>query len=379
VDAPQLTANENPLGQDPVVSVIQEGARLHYVSSNRAALQQWLARAYPGTLEDRYAHLSKSFARWVVRQDWRDANAMIGFVRGIDPRLCAAAKERGLVLVVDQVSSPAAIQAAALQRQAIRWPQWRGSANRVNWELLFEIERRTWALADHITCPSEYVREGLLEQGIASDRISVIPYPIDTTNFRFVDRRGRDGPLVVGFLGAVALRKGAPAFIEVAQSFDPGEVRFFMVGRVETEAQFAAANKGPVELVGAVPRSQVQSWLERYDVLLFTSPCEGSAGAVMEAMATGLPVITSPNSGSVIRDGVEGFIRACDDIPGFVECLGRLKKDLALRLQMGQAARERACSFDLDGYGLSFDRLFRRLIKRRAELHARASSNDPLE
>jgi hypothetical protein len=30
VDAPQLTANENPLGQEPVVSVIQEGARLHY-------------------------------------------------------------------------------------------------------------------------------------------------------------------------------------------------------------------------------------------------------------------------------------------------------------------------------------------------------------
>jgi glycosyltransferase involved in cell wall biosynthesis len=413
------------LGHNPVVNVIQDGGRLHYalpialhrseilgtvftdwfvqpgsredsiarfvrrlspdlgtrladrccpeldgtrvLSSNWFTLHQCLTRAYPGAAEKRDAQLSKSFARWVGRQDWRGANAMIGFVRNIDPELCAAAKKRHVVTVVDQMIAPAAIQAAEAQRQATRWPHWRGRVDAGNLDPVLDIERRTWALADHITCPSDYVREGLLQQGLASDKVSVIPYPIDSARFPFIDRRGRDGPLVVGFLGAVCSRKGAPAFIEVARRFDASKTRFVMVGPVELDVKVVAANKGQVELIGAVPRSQVLSWLERFDVLLFPSTCEGSAGAVMEAMATGLPVITTRNSGTIARDGIEGFICACDDIAGLVQCLDRLEGDPSLRMRMGAAARERARSFDLDGYGRSLECLFRKLIMQRTE------------
>jgi glycosyltransferase involved in cell wall biosynthesis len=332
------------------------------ISSNRVAIHHWLARAYPGPPENRYAHLSKSVARWVVRQDWRGANAMAGFVRNIDPMLCAAARQRGLVTVVDQMIAPAAIEVAEADLQATRWPQWRERRDPGNLDIVRDIERRTWALADHITCPSEYVREGLLQQGITPDRVSVIPYPIDVEQFRSVDRRGRDGPLMVGFVGAVGMRKGAPTFIEVARSFAHSEARFVMVGPVELEGGILAAHQGRVELAGAVPRSQVFGWLEQFDVFLFPSTCEGSAGAVMEAMATGLPVITTPNSGTVVRDGIDGFIRAWDDIAGFVKGVARLRDDPALRLCMGAAACERARNFDLDSYGRSFDRLFRQLI-----------------
>ena len=422
---PPLTDVRNPLGKNPVVNVIQDGARLHYalpvalhrreilgtvftdwfvrpgsredtvarwmrrlspdlatrladrccpeldgsrvVSSNRLALYQWMARAYPGTPEERHALLSKSFARWVVRQDWGGANAMIGFVRNIDPELCAAAKRRRVIVVVDQMIAPAAIQVAEARRQAARWSNWCARTAPGNWELVVDTEQRTWALADHITCPSDYVRDGLLEQGISPDKISVIPYPVDSGRFPFVDRRGHDGPLVVGFLGAIGLRKGAPAFFEVARYFDASEARFVMVGPIEFEARLLAANKGRVELMGAVPRSRVLSWLERFDVLLFPSTCEGSAGAVMEAMATGLPVITTYNSGSVVRDGVEGFICACDDIVGLARCIAGLRDDPALRVRMGTASRERAQGLNLNGYARSLDHVLRYLLQHQAK------------
>jgi glycosyltransferase involved in cell wall biosynthesis len=336
------------------------------ITSNRFALYEWFARAIPVAPERRHLRLSKDFARWVGRQDWRGANAMIGFARNIDPQLCAAARARQLVTVIDQMIAPATIQLAEAIRQAKRWPHWRGRTKPANLDLIADIERQTWALADHIICPSGYVREGLLQQGIASDRISVIPYPIDGVGFRFFDRRGRDGPLVVGFVGAVGLRKGAPAFFEVARSFAPGEARFVMVGPVEPEIRLAASYKGRVELTGAVPRSQVLGWLERFDVFLFPSTCEGSAGAVMEALATGLPVITTPNSGTVVRHGIEGFICASDDISALVRCLDRLRREPALRIGMGTAARERALSFDLYRYGQSLHRVLRKLVMQRA-------------
>jgi glycosyltransferase involved in cell wall biosynthesis len=410
------------LGQRPVVNVVQDGARLHYAlpvalhrqgilgtvftdwfvrpgsrediigrrlrqlssdlgrrladrrcpeldservcSNHWFTLHEWLARAFMTTPEKRDALLSKRFGRWVGRQDWRGANAIVGFVRNIDPGLCAAAKKRSVITVVDQMIAPATIQLAEARRQAEQWPNWANSSHIENADLVLDIERRTWALADHITCPSDYVREGLLQQGISPDRVSVIPYPIDSAGFRFIDRRGRDGPPVVGFLGAVGMRKGAPAFIEVASRFGPRKARFVMVGPVQLDARILAGRKGPVELTGAVPRSQVFSWLERFDVFLFPSTCEGSAGAAMEAMATGLPIITTPNSGTIARDGIEGFICAPHDIPCLARFLDRLTKDPDLRVRMGTAARDRALSFDLDGYGRSLDHMFRRLLLR---------------
>jgi glycosyltransferase involved in cell wall biosynthesis len=413
-------------GQGPVVNVIQDGARLHYalpVALNRLGilgtvftdwfvragsrediigrhlrqlspnlgrrladrrcpeldservcsnywftLHEWLARAFIATPEKRDAQLSKRFGRWVGRQDWRGANAMVGFVRNIDPRLCAAAKKRRVVTVVDQMIAPATIQLAEARRQAEQWPYWCNSSSVGNTDLVLDIERRTWALADQITCPSDYVREGLLQQGIPPDRISVIPYPIDNTGFRFIDRRGRVGPPVVGFLGAVGMRKGAPAFIEVASRFDPRKARFVMVGPVQLDARTLAARKGPVELTGAVPRSQVLGWLAQFDVFLFPSTCEGSAGAAMEAMATGLPIITTPNSGTIARHGIEGFICAPHDIPCLAQFLDRLTKNPDLRVRMGMAARDRALSFDLDNYGRSLDRMFRGLLLQQLSL-----------
>ena len=102
--------------------------------------------------EKRDARLSKIFGRWVGRQDWRGANAIVGFVRNIDPGLCAAAKKRRVVTVVDQMIAPATMQLAEARRQEEEWPHWRNSSHIGNADVVRDIERQTWALADHITC-----------------------------------------------------------------------------------------------------------------------------------------------------------------------------------------------------------------------------------
>jgi len=78
-----------------------------------------------------------------------------------------------------------------------------------------------------------------------------------------------------------------------------------MVGPVHLRADVVARYRDVVQVVGPVPRAEVAGWLNRFDMLLFPTTCEGSAGSLMEAMAGGLPVVTSPNSGTVARDGVE--------------------------------------------------------------------------
>jgi glycosyltransferase involved in cell wall biosynthesis len=95
-----------------------------------------------------------------------------------------------------------------------------------------------------------------------------------------------------------------------------------------------------------------------FDVFLFPSTCEGAAGAVFEAMASGLPIITTRNSGTPVVNGREGFIHAPDDIDGFIESIKLLQSDKELRLQMGVAAHQYVQQLTMTNYGRDLVRVF---------------------
>lgn len=399
----------------PRVLVIQDGARLHY--SVPRALQQagLLERVYadwwvrPGSLEevvsrvirvfapalgrrmaDRYccdldsryvkrhsilsfyhqiarrgfsspeafyAWSSAQVGRWVRRKGWGNANVLFGHIRNIHPHLCKMAKKQGLLTVGDQMIAPAAIELSQFHREKERWPGWMSIESTQDFGLVEDVERRTWRCLDHVTCASEYVRQGLIAQGIESARVSVIPYPIDAAKVRCPQRDLRKGPLTIGFVGAVGLRKGAPYFLEVARRLRNRSLRFVMVGPIALSTVPLREMQQSVETTGTIARSEVQTWLQNFDVFLFPSTCEGSAGAVMEAMACGLPIVTSPESGTIIEDGTEGFVCHYDDVETLTSRVALLADNASLRVSMGQAARRRAESFDLSYYGRTLSAL----------------------
>ena len=81
------------------------------------------------------------------------------------------------------------------------------------------------------------------------------------------------------------------------------------------------------------------------------SLCEGSATVCYEALAAGLPVITTPNAGAVIRHGIEGYIVPIRDVNATVECLERLALNPDLLAVMSEAAVARAAEFTIACYG----------------------------
>lgn len=313
------------------------------------------------TPEETFVRRSQAIASQVMADGWRDANGLAGFVRNIDPALCEAARRRGLAVVLDQMIAPIDVQVREEARQAELWPSWQSVRDRGT-DIMRRVERQSWAAASHITCASEYVRDGLIDTGLHRERISVIPYPVDVSAFPFSERGDRNGPVLVGFVGAVSLRKGAPAFFEVAKQFDPAKVRFAMVGPIAADPALVERQRGAVEVIGSVPRIEVRQWLQRFDLFLFPSACEGSAGAVMEAMATGLPVVTTPNSGTPVRDGEEGYVLGCEDLAGMVRRVDQLVRDQDLRLRMGTAAHDRVQALTVLRYGQAWHDLLRRVV-----------------
>jgi len=151
-------------------------------------------------------------------------------------------------------------------------------------------------------------------------------------------------PTTVVWLGVMQPVKRVPDLVAAVAALP--DVRLLLVGdgpeRPSIEAAVAEAGIADrVELVGF--QDDPAPWLARADVLALPSGAEACPMAVLQAMATGLPVVASSVGGvpEVVRDGVDGVLVRPGDREGLAAALGRLDTDPALRRQMGASARER--------------------------------------
>ena len=91
---------------------------------------------------------------------------------------------------------------------------------------------------------------------------------------------------------------------------------------------------------------------------VYPSLHEGSAFATYEALASGLPVIATPNTGSVVRDGIDGYLVPVRDVAALMEKIELLYRDAQRRAAMGAAARQRALEFTWRAYRARLAALF---------------------
>jgi colanic acid/amylovoran biosynthesis glycosyltransferase len=126
-----------------------------------------------------------------------------------------------------------------------------------------------------------------------------------------------------------------------------------------------------VRFVGAVRQDEVAKLLESADVYLAPSltasdgDIEGIPVSIMEAMAAGLPVVSTQHSAipELVTDGVSGFLAAERDISGLADYLTMLANDPGLRARMGAAGRDIVVrEFEIDALNDELERRYRDLL-----------------
>ena len=262
------------------------------------------------------------------------------------------AKRRGILCIQEQTIAPARIESGLLSDEAERWPGWQPKMIcDLNPNPVAVREEQEWALADRIMCGSEFVAAGIGALGAETTKCQVVPYGIDTHHFRPKETRLSKDTLNVLFVGAVGLRKGVLYLLEALRRLRSARVHCRLVGLVEVDWRRLADYSGSAEVLGPLPRSEIMRMYRWADVLVLPSICEGSALVTYEALACGLPIVTTANSGSVVRDGVDGFVVPIRDSEAIAARLERLLEDTQLLAEMSANARSRAQEFDLDNYG----------------------------
>ncbi|MEI8393231.1 MAG: glycosyltransferase [Rhodospirillaceae bacterium] len=203
-------------------------------------------------------------------------------------------------------------------------------------------------IADVLVCPSTFVRDSLPEAARA--RAVVIPFGADPVAAP-PRRAGRSGPVRVLFAGNVNQRKGVPFLLEAWRTLalPPAEAELIMCGRVFAEAAEWVRTAPPgVRFAGF--QADMAPYFADADIFVLPSLMEGSAKAVYEAMAYGLPAVVTPHTGSIIRDGVDGSVVEAADPESLAAALGRLIADRALRERLGLSAADAARTYSWEAY-----------------------------
>jgi glycosyltransferase involved in cell wall biosynthesis len=167
-------------------------------------------------------------------------------------------------------------------------------------------ERLALELSDWIIAPSDFVKSEIVSEGIEEKKIEVIPFGSDTP-LCTRDFDASDEGLHYAFVGLVNNRKGIDDLLRVWDSPEFNNDKLHLCGRVYPQIKELVNKYGFKNVVFAGHINPFE-YLLGCDVFVFPTWMEGSAKAVYEALAIGLPVITTPCAGSVVEDGKDGFI-----------------------------------------------------------------------
>lgn len=208
-------------------------------------------------------------------------------------------------------------------------------------------------LARLVICVSDHGRSQLMTHvdPVHWDKLHVVHCGVDVGRFASVDRRGRGDEIELLTVGRVVPVKGQQLLIEaLAELVGQGEaVRLTIVGDGPALAGLRSLVErlgvsDRVDFAGAVGQEEIRSYYERADVFALPSFAEGIPVVLIEAMATGLPVVASRITGipELVEEGASGLLVT----PGRGDQLVRALASIIAatperRAEMGTAARDR--------------------------------------
>ncbi|MFQ5910473.1 MAG: glycosyltransferase family 4 protein [Thermoplasmata archaeon] len=232
--------------------------------------------------------------------------------------------------------------------------------------LLRALIKNAMIRSSGVMVPGSAAREHALGLGVPTERISIVPYSVDTEMFTPISpthrealRRALNLPqgVLCLFVGNLVYRKGVDLLLEAFRRMVPAhpEAHLLFLGEgplredLTRQAEQDAALSGRVHLLGPHPYASLPSYYGASDVFVLPTRDDIWGMVLNEAMSVGLPVISSNRAGGaidLIEDGVTGFNFPAEDVDTLSTILGKLVADEALREEVGREARRRI----MDGF-----------------------------
>jgi glycosyltransferase involved in cell wall biosynthesis len=255
----------------------------------------------------------------------------------------AAAKARGMKVIVDQsLAHPAAMERNLRRVYEKHELHFNLSANDTFWKLVL----KDCDEADCLLVNSDYVKQTFVDEGYPAEKIVVEHLGMRSDfvglkqNYSIPD----DRPLRLLFTGGFALRKGCDVLIEAMRLLDEAgvECELVVAGHAEQGKRVLNAKaphlKEKFKFHGFLPQEQLKALLREADCYVFPSYAEGCAKSAMEALAAGLPVICTEETGLPEIEPALYHRVPRGDAGALVQAIQTVATDANIQSSLGQAS-----------------------------------------
>lgn len=308
---------------------IRSAARLE-IWRRLAARFPFVPRPDPG--------VSIAFGRFAARTLPKDANLLVGWSSAIKEAI-EPARARGMKVCVERGSTHILHQGRVLReasaRSGIAPP--RTPAKTIDREL-WEYEN-----ADAIAVPTQYAASTFIAEGVPAGKLIVNPYGVDPEAFD-PPSEPPAGPCRILFAGSVGVRKGVPDLLRAYDMMAPG-TELHLAGPLEPGmAELIARHHRPGLIVhGPLAFPRLRELYRVSNVFCLPSVEEGFAQVLLQAMASGLPVVTTDVAGGaeLVTGAANGLIVPAGDPEALATALSDLAADTEQAWNMGRNARRR--------------------------------------
>lgn len=312
---------------------------------------------------------NKWFDARVARTLMRRRPAAIHCCDGCALQAFRQGRALGILCILDQRTAHVKTGLRVLREEAALHPEFRDSLPLDISDWWVERCCQELELADVVLIGSAYGKQTLLENGVPERKIFVVPYAAEIS--RFTPRAPRQGELFrVLFMGQVTQRKGIKYLLEAFRQLALPHAELVFNGGIVGSGKGLLPYRNSFTHINT-PYPELHRYFQTGSIFVMPSLHEGSVLAIYEALASGLPVICTPNCGSVVRDGIEGFIVPIRDVEALQEKILLLYENPGLREEMGRRARKRAEEFTWAAYRQQIANLLFHLLRVKGPAGAR--------
>lgn len=234
---------------------------------------------------------------------------------------------------------------------------------------IMERELREYGEAQYIQTISSFAKRSFVARGIPESKIIVQSLGVNLTRFKQLPKE--DGVFRVIYAGALSLRKGVRYLLDAFAALDRPDSELCLIGTVhEALRPFIAAARGRVRVLGHRPEAELHRHYSQGSVFVLPSLEDGFAVVLAQAMACGLPVICTTNTGGEDLLGAErcgGYVVPIRDVEALREKLLYLYEHRDECAEMGRQAKLRVSSrFSWNDYGAGIIQRYQEIVSDRA-------------